>query len=199
METSVEEELSAFEAKVKRTVYIDNLSPLVNESVLRSAFGQFGNVTGVQFIPNYLEPNETSKAALIEMENARQAEGIISDISNSPFMVSGMPRPVRALPSEALMFDERPRRPGRKIHCRWLESDDPKYKVAEKLVQMTRRHAAEASFLRTCQEQEDKELAIQQAEALKSNYKKYELIDNVFSDKTVHKLGDRYHVRVSDA
>ncbi|RAL45206.1 unnamed protein product [Cuscuta campestris] len=198
MESSADEAFSAFEAKVKRTVYIDNLSPLVNESVLRSAFGQFGNVISVQFIPNYLEP-ANSQAALIEMENAKQAEGIISDISNSPFMVSGMPRPVRALPAENEMFDDRPKRKKGKILVRWLEPDDPNFKVSEELVKLTRKHSDEAKYLKACLEKEDKELADQQAEALKSNYKKYELIDNIFADKTAHRLGDRYNIRVSDA
>ncbi|XP_019158727.1 PREDICTED: uncharacterized protein LOC109155581 [Ipomoea nil] len=193
------EEYSAFEERVKRTVYIDNLSPLVNESILRSAFGQFGNVLSVQFIPNYLEPRITSQAALIEVDNPKQAKGIISDITNSPFMVSGMPRPVRALPAEPEMFDDRPRKPGRKIECRWVDPGDPDFEVAQELVHLTRKHAAEVAFLLEREAEEEKKLANQQAEALKSNYKKFELIDNAVADKTALRLGARYNIRVSDA
>lgn len=147
MESSAEEEYAAFEEKVKRTVYVDNLSPLVNESILRSAFGQFGNVISVEFIPNYLVPKITWQAALIEMDNPKQASGIISDISNSPFMISGMPRPVRALPAAPEMFGDRPRKPGKKIKCRWVAPGDPDFEVAQELVHLTRKHAAEVAFL----------------------------------------------------
>ncbi|KAK9931144.1 hypothetical protein M0R45_018438 [Rubus argutus] len=54
MEAS-EAQYAEFEEKVKRTIYLDNLSPQVNELIVRQAFDQFGTVKSVQFIPNYLE------------------------------------------------------------------------------------------------------------------------------------------------
>uniref|UniRef100_A0A0V0GH83 Putative ovule protein n=1 Tax=Solanum chacoense TaxID=4108 RepID=A0A0V0GH83_SOLCH len=55
MEAVFEEEYAAFENKVKRCVYIDNLSPLVKESVMKAALDQFGNVIQVKLIRTYLE------------------------------------------------------------------------------------------------------------------------------------------------
>ncbi|MFS8025845.1 putative nucleotide-binding alpha-beta plait domain superfamily, RNA-binding domain superfamily [Helianthus anomalus] len=51
MEPSIE--YVAFEEKVKKTIYIDNLSPQVTKAVLESAINQFGNVKDVQFVPTY--------------------------------------------------------------------------------------------------------------------------------------------------
>lgn len=147
MEPSAEAEYAAFEEKVKRTVYIDNLSPQVTESVLKTALNQFGNVTNAEFIPNYMEPASIPLAALVEMENSKQARQIISEMANFPFMMSGMPRPVRARAAEAEMFDERPRKPGRRIQCRWLSPEDPDFEVAKKIKNLTRKHATESSFL----------------------------------------------------
>lgn len=55
MEAVFEEEYAAFENKVKCSVYIDNLSPLVKESVIKAALDQFGNVIQVKLIRTYLE------------------------------------------------------------------------------------------------------------------------------------------------
>ncbi|XP_021768751.1 uncharacterized protein LOC110733040 isoform X3 [Chenopodium quinoa] len=41
MGSETEKEYTAFEEKVKRTVYLDNLSPQVTEEALRNAFKQF--------------------------------------------------------------------------------------------------------------------------------------------------------------
>ncbi|KAK4721202.1 hypothetical protein R3W88_011435 [Solanum pinnatisectum] len=48
MEAVFEGEYAAFENKVKRSIYIDNLSPLVKESVIKAALDQFGNVIQVK-------------------------------------------------------------------------------------------------------------------------------------------------------
>ena len=61
MATPNREEYAAFEQKVKRTVYVDNLSPQVTETVLQTALDQFGTVKSVQFIPNYITPGNILK------------------------------------------------------------------------------------------------------------------------------------------
>lgn len=147
MSSTEEAEYAAFEDKVKRTVYVDNLSPQVTESVLTTALNQFGNVQNVQFIPNYTEPKNMPRCALVEMENVKQAKQIISEMSNFPFMMSGMPRPVRARDAEIGMFDNRPRNPGRRIICRWLDPQDPDFRVAKKLTNLVKKHNEEAAFL----------------------------------------------------
>lgn len=198
MEASGEAEYAAFEEKVKRTVYIDNLSPQVTEAVLKTALNQFGNVVSVQFIPNYMEPKSIPRVALVEMENSKQASQIVSEMANFPFMMSGMPRPVRACAAEREMFDDRPRKPGRKIHCRWSGPQEPDFEVAKKIKHLVRKHTSEASFLLKQQLAEEEKLANQQAETLKANHKKYELIDNVLGDGTAKRLGRHYNMNVTN-
>nr|XP_027126896.1 uncharacterized protein LOC113743036 isoform X2 [Coffea arabica] len=193
------EEYAAFEERVRRTVYMDNLSPQVTENVLKAALDQFVNVVNVQFIPNYINPQSLPRAALVEMETLNQASAIIAEIADSPFMVLGMPRPVRACAAEVEMFDSRPKKPGRKITYKWLDHEDPDFEVARKIKVLTRKHAAETEFLLNHQLKEEENLANQQLETLKAHYKKYELIDGVLSDNTAKKLADRYRIPLSDA
>lgn len=147
MGTSAEAEYAAFEEKVKRTVYIDNLSTQVTESVLRTALDQFASVKSVQFIPNYLGPSNLAKCALVEVENTKQVECVISVATQSPFMISGMPRPVRARPSEMEMFDDRPAKPGRKIVCHWLKPNGPGFEEAMQLKNLANKSIAEAEYM----------------------------------------------------
>ncbi|KAL6292176.1 hypothetical protein ACE6H2_000318 [Prunus campanulata] len=193
-----EAKYAAFEEKVKRTVYLDNISPQVTETVVRTALSQFGTVKNIQFIRNYLESSNIPQCALVEMENIRQADVIVSELAQLPFMMSGMPRPVRARRAEVEMFDDRPAKPGRGISCRWLEPNDPDFEVAQALKRLTRRHAAEASFVLKHQLQEEENLAKQQNEALQANYKKYDMLDSVIADGTVQCLASHYKIRPAD-
>lgn len=145
--SAAQADYAAFEEKVKRTVYLDNLSPKVTEAVVKMALNQFGTVKSVQFIQNYVEPRNIPQFALVEMENSRQAKAVVSEISQFPFMMSGMPRPVRARPAEVEMFDGHPIKPGRRIQCRWLEASDPDFKIATEIKRLTWKHAAEVAFL----------------------------------------------------
>ena len=147
MGSSAEREYAAFEDKVRRTVFFDNLSPQVTESVLKSALDQFANVKSVKFIPNYIEPKNVPKYALVELDSAKKAQEVISMMAQYPFMMSGMPRPVRARPAVVSMFDDRPIKPGRKVTCRWVEPGDPDFQVAQDLKRLTCKHAAESAFL----------------------------------------------------
>lgn len=191
-------EYAAFEDRVKRTIYLDNLSPQATEPVIRWAFKQFGAVNSVKFIPNYVKPGKIPCCALVEMEKETQAEHIISQMATNPFMISGMPRPVRGCAAQAEMFDDRPTKPGRKIHLHWLDPNHPDFKVANKLKQLTRKHAAEAAFsLKNLLEDEEK-LAKQQAVALKATYKKYEKIDGTIADKSAPRLARHYNMNIRD-
>ncbi|KAI3974352.1 hypothetical protein MKX01_031021 [Papaver californicum] len=159
------EEYAAFEEKVKRTVYIDNLSP---------------------------------QCALVVMQMEKQAKAIICEMNNFPFMMSGMPRPVRALAAEVKMFADRPIKPGRRITCQWLDPSDRNFDVAQKLKQVTQRHAKEASYLLQLQLEEEEKLAAEQSETLKTNYKKCEMLENLFSDGSHGRLAYRYNLKVAD-
>lgn len=147
MGSDTEKEYAAFEAKVKRTVYLDNVSPQVNDTVIKTAFEQYGTVTKIHFIQNYIEQSYNGKCVLVELENEKQAEGILEVLSSYPFMMSGMPRPVRARHAEPEMFDDRPSKPGKKIELVWLKPNNPDFEVAQKLKNLTKKHAAEQSFL----------------------------------------------------
>ncbi|CAK9313672.1 unnamed protein product [Citrullus colocynthis] len=198
MGSTKDDQFAMFEEKVKRTVYVDNLSPQVTEPVLRTALDQFGTVVSVHFIPNYTEPINSSQCALVEMKDLKEAKSVISVISQFPFMISGMPRPVRARPAEVEMFDDRPVKPGRKISFTWLEKDDPDFEVAKKIKLLTQKHVAEVTFLLKHHLAEEEKLAKQQQEALKGNYKKYEIVESVMADGTARRLAKHYNMRVSD-
>lgn len=132
-----------FQEKVKRTVYFDNLSPQVTEAVIRTAVEQFGDIVKVEFIPNYTIPYPIPQAALVEMKNAKAARGIVSVMRSYPFMISGMPRPVRALAAKPEMFPDRPPPPDRKIQLQFVKPSDPEFEVAKNLKQLYTKHAAE--------------------------------------------------------
>ncbi|KAJ9153799.1 hypothetical protein P3X46_027201 [Hevea brasiliensis] len=197
MESTAEAKYAAFEEKVKRTIFVDNLSPQVTETVLAKALNQFGTVVSASLIPNYLETGNIL-CALVEMEDSEKANKVISSITEFPFLIAGMPRPVRARFAEVEMFDDRPVKPGRRVRCSWLDPSDPDFEVAKKLKRLTRKHAAEASFLLKQQLDREEKLHKQQVENLKANFKKYEMIVGVLSDKTVQSLAGHYGMRVSD-
>ncbi|MCL7052172.1 hypothetical protein MKW94_015524 [Papaver nudicaule] len=192
------EEYAAFEEKVKRTVYIDDLSPQVTTAVLKTALEQFGIVKTVQFIPNYIEPKNIPQCALVEMQTEKQAKAIINEMSNYPFMMSGMPRPVRALAAEMEMFADRPAKPARRITCHWLEHTDPDYEVAQKLKQLTLQHAKEASYLLRVKLEDEEKLAMQQSDMLKANHKKLEMLENLMFDGSLRRLARRYNMNLAD-
>lgn len=198
MEVSDEAKYAAFKEKVKKTVYIDNLSPLATDAVMKTALNQFGNVVSVQFIPNYIGPSNMPAAALVEMETEKQAMKIIEETADFPFMISGMPRPVRAFAAEIEMFDDRPRKPGRTIQCRWLEENDPDFKVALEIKNLVKKHATEASYLLKQQLAEEERLHNKHGETLKANHKKYELIDKVLADGSARKLGSCYNIKLQE-
>ncbi|KMT10098.1 hypothetical protein BVRB_5g118610 [Beta vulgaris subsp. vulgaris] len=198
MGSDTEKEYAAFEAKVKRTVYLDNVSPQVNDTVIKTAFEQYGTVTKIHFIQNYIEQSYNGKCVLVELENEKQAEGILEVLSSYPFMMSGMPRPVRARHAEPEMFDDRPSKPGKKIELVWLKPNDPDFEVAQKLKNLTKKHAAEQSFLQKKQLEEEEKLSKQQAEALKGHYQKFEMMDSTLGDGTSKRLAKYYGVNLTD-
>ncbi|KAK6925365.1 hypothetical protein RJ641_009691 [Dillenia turbinata] len=198
METPEENQYAAFVEKVKRTICVYDLSPNVSISTLKSALEQFSEVVNIQFIPNYPESRYIPRSALVEMRTTEKAKCVIAEISSPPFMIGGIPRPVRACEAKIEMFDDRPRKPGRTIRCCWINSEDPNFEVATRLKRLARKHAAEASFLLEKQLEEEEKLSKQQAEALKTNYKKYELIESTMADGTLTRLACYYNLNLAD-
>ncbi|WOG88584.1 hypothetical protein DCAR_0207819 [Daucus carota subsp. sativus] len=197
-EDKYKEEYAAFKEMVKRTVYLDNLRPQVTDAVIRTALDQFGKVVKVQLVSNLIGPENISSAALVEMENAEQANQIITELASYPFMISGMPRPVRAIAAEMEMFDDCPRKPGGRIQCRWLNKKDPDFEVAMKMKSAVLKHASEATSLLQHQLLAEENIHKKQAESLKANHKKLELIERALSDGTAKKLGSCYNINIHD-
>jgi len=132
-----------FEEKVKRTVYLDNLSRLATDAVITTALNQFGNVKSVSFLTNYTVPFDIPQSALVEMETEKDAESVVNILDEFPFMLSGMPRPVRAKHATAEMFNDRPRKPGRKLEFHWVGPTDPDCHNVRKFKLMSKRHELE--------------------------------------------------------
>lgn len=200
MSTSSEQarkEYAEFEEKVTRTVFLGDLSHQVTSAVIETALGQFGNVVNVEFLPNYTIPYPIPACALVEMETAKQAEAVVADMSNYPFMMSGMPRPVRAQPAMAEMFSDRPSPPDRKIEVRWVEPSDPDYEVAMKSKELWEKQNSETLTLIKLRLEEEQKLAKQQEEALKAQYDKYEKVEGVMQDGTVPRLARKYGLNLS--
>ncbi|XP_031500083.1 uncharacterized protein LOC116264157 isoform X2 [Nymphaea colorata] len=148
MGSQSENEPSEFMTKMKKTVFVDNVSGLVTDSMIRKAFEQFGTVVNISFIPDYLEQNNASKCVLVEMENEKKAKSLLVETSNLPFMLGGMPRPIRCRMAEPEMFSERPRKSDRKMTCRWIQHNDPDFEVAKRMKEVVKKHEAEAFALR---------------------------------------------------
>ncbi|XP_010557086.1 PREDICTED: uncharacterized protein LOC104826203 [Tarenaya hassleriana] len=198
MASPEEAEYQAFLEKVKRTVCIDILTPNVTESVFRTAFDQFGIVKSVQLIPNYLGLKELPMTALVEMESESIANAVIGTLTQFPFMVGGMPRPVRARAAKPEMFNEHPKKPRRQIFCRWIEPSDPDLRKSKELKRLVHKHSAEASFLLKNQLLSEEKLAQQQFENLKTHYKKYSMIDRLIVDRVAQDLAGRYNIKSID-
>ncbi|KAL3628822.1 hypothetical protein CASFOL_027868 [Castilleja foliolosa] len=199
MDTSeAEAEYNAFLKKVEKTIYVDDLSPQVTDKVLKAAFNQFGDVTNIQFMPNYFESKNMPVAALVEMDTPKQAKTVISQMKLYPLMILGMPRPVRSYPAVPEMFEDRPRKPGRQIMCRWVDPKEPDFEVAKKIKYLVRKHEAETTLVLEHQRHEEEKLANQQNETLKAHYKKYELLDGAFQDGSAKNLARRYDMNIAD-
>lgn len=195
MSTSSEQakkEYAEFEEKVKRTVFLSNLSPLVTAAVIETALGQFGKVINVEFLPNYTIPYPIPSCALVEMETEKQAAAIVVDMSNYPFMMAGMPRSITAQAATIEMFADRPSLPTRKLQIQWVNSSDPDFEVGKKMKELCKRHTAETFAMVKATLDEEEKLAKQQEETLKANYAKHELIESIMQDSSLPRLARKY-------
>ncbi|WOK97430.1 hypothetical protein Cni_G06138 [Canna indica] len=190
-----------FEEKVKRTVFLDNLSPQVTVPVIKQALGQFGNVVNVEFISNYTIPYPIPQCALVEMGDEKQSQGVVSELTSHPFMMSGIPRPVIAKIAQNEMFADRPVPPDRKIEVRWveqLEPSDPDFEAIRKLKILCKKQNAQHLALIKHQLTAEENIAKQQEETLKVHFKKYQLIESIMQDGTGARLARRYGLRLDE-
>lgn len=99
----------------------------------------------VDFLPNeVMQFANLAQAALVEMESEKEANAVVATLNDFPFMISGMPRPVRAKAAWPELFPNRPTGPGKKpIKFRWVNPLDPDSDNIKKLELMAKRHQAE--------------------------------------------------------
>ncbi|OEL33839.1 hypothetical protein BAE44_0005144 [Dichanthelium oligosanthes] len=187
-----------FEEKVKRTIYLDNLSLLATDAVIMMALNQFGNVRNVNFLTNYTVPFDIPQSAFVEMETEKDAESVVTMLDEFPFMVSGMPRPVRAKRATAEMFNDRPLKPGRKLEFCWVGPTDPDCHDVRKFKLMSKRHEVENLALIKNQLQEEALLAKHQQDNLNCNYRKLESIDSVILSGWVNHLTRIYNLNFNE-
>ncbi|XP_062227239.1 ASI1-immunoprecipitated protein 1-like [Phragmites australis] len=187
-----------FEEKVKRTIYIDQLSPQVTSPVIKAALAQCANVVNVEFIVNYTIPYDIPCAVLVELDDEMQAKAAVELMNDFPFIIGGMPRPVRATYAKPEMFRDRPPRPGIKKEFCWVKQGDDEHETMKKLKNLAKRQEAENMALVKTQLEEEKELAKQQQELLDGNCKKYDMLDTVIQNGTIKNLAHRYGVNLDD-
>ncbi|PUZ68956.1 hypothetical protein GQ55_2G070100 [Panicum hallii var. hallii] len=191
-------EYKEFEEKVKRTVYLDNLSLLATDAVITMALNQFGNVKNVNFLTNYTVPFDIPQSALVEMETEKDAEYVVNMLDEFPFMMCGMPRPVRVKRATAEMFNDRPWKPGRKLEFCWVGPTDPDCQDVRRFKLMSKRHEVENLALIKNQLHEEALLAKHQQDNLNCNYRKLESIDGVIMTGWVNRLTRIYNLNFDE-
>ncbi|OEL26079.1 hypothetical protein BAE44_0012901 [Dichanthelium oligosanthes] len=187
-----------FEEKVKRTIYIDHLSPQVTTQVIKAALAQCANVVNVEFIVNYTIPFDIPSAALVELDDHIQAKAAVELMTDFPFIIGGMPRPVKATHAKAEMFRDRPPCPGIKKDFRLVKKGDDEYEVMMKLKNLAKKQESQNMALIKHLLDEEKELAKQQQEALDGNTKKYQMLEIVMQNGAIKNLAHRYGVSLDD-
>uniref|UniRef100_A0ACD5V1X9 Uncharacterized protein n=2 Tax=Avena sativa TaxID=4498 RepID=A0ACD5V1X9_AVESA len=192
-----EKEYADFEARVKRTIYIDHLSPLVTSQVIKAALSQCASVASVEFIVNYTIQYDIPAAALVELEDESQAKAAVDLMRDFPFIIGGMPRPVRAMHAKPEMFRDRPSWPGLKMEIHWVTEGDPEYDGMNKLKRLAKRQDAENMALVKNQLEEEKELAMQQQESLDESYKKYNMLEDIVRNGKIDNLARHYDMNLT--
>ncbi|XP_040381814.1 uncharacterized protein LOC102720619 [Oryza brachyantha] len=187
-----------FEDKVKRTVYLDYFSHQATETVIKTALSQFGTVREINFLVNYTIPFSIPQSALVIMETEKDAVAVVNMLNEFPFMMSGMPRPVRAVRATSEMFNDRPRKPGTKLEFRWVGSTDADYHIVKKLKLMSRRHELENLALVKHELEEEHFLAKHQEEILNCNQRKLETVDSIMLSGKFNRLSHIYSVSVDE-
>ncbi|KQK20224.1 uncharacterized protein LOC100827544 [Brachypodium distachyon] len=192
-------EFQEFEERVKRTVYLDNLSHHATEAIIKSSLSQFCTLRKVSFVVNYTIPYNIPQSALVEMETEKDAEVLVSMLHDFPFMMYGMPRPVRAKRATAEMFNDCPRRPGSKFKFHWVGPTDPDSEILKRLKLISRRHEVENLALIEHELEEEKLLAEQQQENLNCNFRMMETMDTVILSGMANYISRIYSINWNEA
>ncbi|CAM0901481.1 unnamed protein product [Alopecurus aequalis] len=193
----MEESYADFEERVKRTIYMDQLSPEVTDQVIKAALEQCANVVNTEFIVNYTIPYDIPAAALVEVDNESQAKAAIDLMNDFPFILGGMPRPVRAVYAKPEMFPDRPRRPGLKFEISWVKPGDPEHDGMVKLKNLAKRQEAENMALVKTELEAEEVLAAQQQETIEASYKKFDMLETIMQNGSIKNLAHHYNVKVA--
>eukprot|EP00250_Pteridium_aquilinum_P027597 c3528_g1_i1 orf=628-1275(+) len=190
-------EFQKFEDKVKRCLMLEDVTPQVNIPMVQTALGQFGTVISVDILNDPLDSKHAAKRVIVEMKTPREAAHAVKEIHEHPFMIKGVPRPVRALAAVSTMFPDRPQKPnsGAKRTCEWVKPGDPDWDKYNEFKQLAKRHAQETAFLMETMRKEEEKLAQEQEEKVKENIKKLDEIHALIRDKTIQRLSRHYGVK----
>eukprot|EP00271_Cylindrocystis_brebissonii_P007634 TRINITY_DN211_c1_g2_i1.p1 TRINITY_DN211_c1_g2~~TRINITY_DN211_c1_g2_i1.p1 ORF type:complete len:201 (-),score=26.15 TRINITY_DN211_c1_g2_i1:475-1077(-) len=166
---------------LSRTVFIDNLSPLVTLDVLQEAVGQFGHIITKEFLNHDLPPYPKANCALLEMASEEHANNVVKEFDEKLFMLGGLPRPITATIA-------------RPEHCPWLgdgekvvvkvvdeRSSDGKCAFAWRALAM--RHLKEMEVLREKQKADLKEFGEAQTKDIKSQINKIDMLKKLGADE----------------
>lgn len=190
-------EFQKFEEKVKRCLMIEDVTPQANNALILTALGQFGTVVSIDIINDPLASKHAPKRVIVEMKTVREAAHAVKEIQERPFMIKGVPRPVRALAAVSTMFPDRPQKPNSstKRTCEWVKPGDPDWDKYNEFKQLAKRHVQETAFLTEAMRKEEEKLAQEQEEKVKENVKKLDEIYNCIKDKIIQRLSRHYGVK----
>ncbi|KAH7442677.1 hypothetical protein KP509_03G098800 [Ceratopteris richardii] len=190
-------EYQKFEEKVKRSLLLEDVTPQVTVPMIQTALGQFGTVISIDILNNPLDSKFAAKRVMVEMKNPREAAHAVKEIQERPFMIKGVPRPVRAIAAVTTMFPDRPQKPNNntKRTCEWVKPGDPGWDKCNEFKQLAKRHAQEAAYLMEAIRKEEEKLAQEQEEKLKENIKKLDEIHNCIKEKIIHRLSRYYGLK----
>jgi hypothetical protein len=99
-----------FQEKLHRSFLLDEVTPQATVPMIRTALGQFGHVLSVDILADPLRSKFCGRRVVVEMASPREALRAVKEIQEHPFMIKGVPRPVRALMASPTMFPDRPRK-----------------------------------------------------------------------------------------
>ncbi|KAF6145941.1 hypothetical protein GIB67_007960 [Kingdonia uniflora] len=123
-----------------------------------------------------------------------QAKSVILEVTKLLYMMSGMPMPLGARVVEAQMFAERPQKPDLEVKCQWLDTKDPDFHTARKLMMRARSMLLKLHLCLSVNWKKEEKLLKAQADIIKTNKKQYELFDNLMYEGMHGRLARRYNV-----
>eukprot|EP00245_Coleochaete_scutata_P007128 TRINITY_DN22227_c0_g1_i1.p1 TRINITY_DN22227_c0_g1~~TRINITY_DN22227_c0_g1_i1.p1 ORF type:complete len:196 (-),score=64.46 TRINITY_DN22227_c0_g1_i1:600-1187(-) len=187
----------AFQEQLKRTVYIDNLSHNIMESVLQKAVEQFGTVVSIKICKDERDSRRSLGCALVEVEHPEQAEHIVTTLDKWLFMLGGMPRPVRVSPAVPEMLD-RSLDVQVQVECPALHPrlQDRRGDLLKKLTELADEHAKEKANLEEAKQREEEELHAKQEETYRQDYQKLNEIQKQWTPES-QELRRRFGMKVN--